>query len=136
MTLMKSALLASATTIIAVASAQAADLPSKKAAPVSYVKVCDAYGAGFFYIPGTDTCVKLGGYVRAEYQYTPGKDVKNLDGSIAQSKKNQAETGYEVRGRVDVDARRRTIPRQPSRSNLQWFSGQASPSASVLKTMP
>ena len=43
MTLMKSALLASATTIIAVASAQAADLPSKKAAPVSYVKVCDAY---------------------------------------------------------------------------------------------
>ncbi len=47
MTLMKSALLASATTLIAVASAQAADLPSKKAAPVSYVKICDAYGAGF-----------------------------------------------------------------------------------------
>jgi hypothetical protein len=78
MTLMKSALLASATTIIAVASAQAADLPSKKAAPVSYVKVCDAYGAGFFNIPGTDTCVKLGGYVRAEYQYVPGKETYAL----------------------------------------------------------
>ena len=24
------------------------------------------YGAGFFYIPGTDTCMKLGGYVRAD----------------------------------------------------------------------
>jgi hypothetical protein len=105
MTLMKSALLASATTIIAVASAQAADLPSKKAAPVSYVKVCDAYGAGFFNIPGTDTCVKLGGYVRAEYQYVPGKDVKNASGAVTQSKKNMSETGYEVRGRIDVDAR-------------------------------
>lgn len=105
MTLMKSALLASATTLIAVASAQAADLPSKKAAPVSYVKICDAYGAGFFNIPGTDTCVKLGGYVRAEYQYVPGKDTKNLDGTVKQSKKDQAETGYEVRGRIDVDAR-------------------------------
>lgn len=26
------------------------------AAPVEYVRVCDSYGAGFFYIPGTDTC--------------------------------------------------------------------------------
>jgi len=33
------------------------------------VKVCDAYGAGFFVIPGSDTCVRIGGYVRAEYQY-------------------------------------------------------------------
>ena len=68
-------LLSSAAVILTVVGAQAADLPSKKAAPATYVKICDAYGAGFFYIPGTDTCVKLGGYVRAEYQYTPGKDV-------------------------------------------------------------
>ena len=27
-----------------------------QAAPVEYVKVCSLYGAGFFYIPGTDTC--------------------------------------------------------------------------------
>ncbi|MGT2439151.1 porin [Bradyrhizobium betae] len=26
------------------------------AAPVEYVKICSLYGAGFFYIPGTDTC--------------------------------------------------------------------------------
>jgi hypothetical protein len=31
------------------------------------VKICSIYGAGFFYIPGTDTCIKIGGWVRAEY---------------------------------------------------------------------
>ena len=30
-----------------------------------YVKICSLYGAGFYYIPGTDTCIKLGGYLRA-----------------------------------------------------------------------
>jgi hypothetical protein len=46
---------------LTVAGAQAADLPTRKAAPVEYVRICDAYGAGFFYIPGTDTCLKVGG---------------------------------------------------------------------------
>jgi hypothetical protein len=45
--------------------AQAADLPVK-AKPIEYVKICSLYGAGFYYIPGTDTCIKLGGYLRAE----------------------------------------------------------------------
>lgn len=27
------------------------------AEPVEYVRICDAYGAGFYYIPGTETCV-------------------------------------------------------------------------------
>ncbi|MCR5858978.1 porin [Mesorhizobium sp. J428] len=31
--------------------------------PVEYVRVCDAYGAGFFYIPGTETCLQISGYV-------------------------------------------------------------------------
>jgi len=35
-----------------------------------YVKVCSLYGAGFYYIPGTDICMKLGGYVR--YQVSTG----------------------------------------------------------------
>jgi len=45
---------------------QAADLPSVKSAPVQYVRICDAYGAGFFFIPGTQTCLKIGGRVRFE----------------------------------------------------------------------
>jgi hypothetical protein len=35
-----------------------------KAAPVQYVKICSLYGGGFYYIPGTDTCLKMGGYLR------------------------------------------------------------------------
>ncbi|RWE62338.1 porin, partial [Mesorhizobium sp.] len=28
------------------------------------VRICDVYGAGYFYIPGTETCLRIGGYVR------------------------------------------------------------------------
>ena len=52
--------------LVTMAGAQAADLPSTKSAPVQYVRVCDVYGAGFFYIPGTQTCLKIGGRVRFE----------------------------------------------------------------------
>ena len=62
----KSLLLGTAAVLATVAGAQAADLPTRKAAPVQYVKICDAYGAGFFYIPGTDTCLRVGGLVLAE----------------------------------------------------------------------
>ncbi len=61
----KGLILGSAATLVAMGGAQAADLPLKAKA-VEYVKVCSLYGAGFYYIPGTDTCIKLGGYLRAE----------------------------------------------------------------------
>ncbi|OYZ87138.1 MAG: hypothetical protein B7Y01_05015, partial [Xanthobacter sp. 17-67-6] len=61
MKMVKSLLLGSAAGLAAVAGAQAADLPVKAKA-VEYVKVCSAYGAGYYYVPGTDTCLKLGGY--------------------------------------------------------------------------
>ena len=67
----KSLLLGSAAGLVAVGGAQAADLPVK-AKPVEYVKICSIYGAGFFYIPGTDTCIKIGGWVRAEYAFQTG----------------------------------------------------------------
>ena len=57
----KSLILGSAAGFVAIAGAQAADLPVKAKA-VQYVKICSLYGAGFYYIPGTDTCIKLGGY--------------------------------------------------------------------------
>jgi Porin subfamily len=49
--------------LVAIGGAHAADMPVK-AQPVQYVKICSLYGDGFYYIPGTDTCLKLGGYVR------------------------------------------------------------------------
>ena len=59
MKMVKSLLLGSAAGIVAVAGTQAADLPVK-AKPVEYVKICSLYGDGFYYIPGTDTCIKMG----------------------------------------------------------------------------
>jgi Porin subfamily len=63
MKIVKTLLLGTAAGLVAVAGAQAADMPVK-AAPVQYVKICSLYGDGFYYIPGTDTCLKMGGYLR------------------------------------------------------------------------
>jgi hypothetical protein len=64
----KSLLLGSAAGLVALTGAQAADLPVK-AKPVEYVKICSLYGAGFYYIPGTDTCIRIGGHIRAEINF-------------------------------------------------------------------
>lgn len=54
-----------ATTALCATPALAADLPVV-AEPVDYVKVCDAYGAGYFQVPGKDTCLKIGSRIRAQ----------------------------------------------------------------------
>ena len=71
MTMIKSLILGSAAGLVALSGAQAADLPVKAKA-VEYVRICSLYGAGFFYIPGTDTCIKLGGYVRIDTTFNGG----------------------------------------------------------------
>jgi porin-like protein len=71
MKLVKSLILGSAAGLIAMGGAQAADLPVK-AKPVEYVRICSLYGSGFFYIPGTDTCLKLGGYLRVDTTFNGG----------------------------------------------------------------
>jgi Porin subfamily len=71
MKMVKSLILGSAAGLIAMSGAQAADLPVKAKA-VEYVRICSLYGAGFFYIPGTDTCIKLGGYVRIDTTFNGG----------------------------------------------------------------
>ena len=78
MKLVKSLLLGSAAGLMTVAAAQAADLPTRKAAPVEYVRVCDAYGAGFFYIPGTDTCLRVGGLVLAQMGIQPSSQLYSV----------------------------------------------------------
>src|SRR5215471_10369028 len=71
MKMVRSLLLGSAAGFVAVAGAQAADLPVK-AKPVEYVRICTLYGAGFYYLPGTDICVKHGAYVRFQPYYNMG----------------------------------------------------------------
>jgi hypothetical protein len=63
--MIRSILLGTAAALIATSGTHAADLPVKAKA-VEYVKICSPYGPGFFFIPGTDTCLKLGGYLRAD----------------------------------------------------------------------
>src|SRR5258708_30332172 len=75
MKMVKSLILGSAGGLLAMSGAQAADLPVKAKA-VEYVRICSLYGAGFFYIPGTDTCIKLGGYLRVDTTFN-GAGVQN-----------------------------------------------------------
>src|SRR6202042_1380789 len=65
MKMVKSLILGSAAAFVAMSGAQAAELPGKAKA-VEYVRICSLYGAGFYYIPGTDTCIKIGGYLRVD----------------------------------------------------------------------
>ena len=67
-----SSLLLSSAAILVVGSAFAADLPAKKAAPAAAAAAtgCPAFGAGFISIPGTDSCIKVYGYIRADEKYT------------------------------------------------------------------
>ncbi|BCG95966.1 porin [Mesorhizobium sp. 131-2-1] len=61
----KSLLLGSAAALIAVSGARAADaVVVAEPEPAEYVKICDVYGSGYFYIPGTETCLRIGGFVR------------------------------------------------------------------------
>ncbi len=67
---LKSLLFGSAAVLAAGTGAQAADLPTVE--PVEYVRICDAFGTGYYYIPGTDTCLRVAGRVRVESHYVFG----------------------------------------------------------------
>src|SRR5664280_93831 len=76
MTLMKSLLLGSAATFVVVAGAQAADLPTRKGAPAAeYVRVCKIGDIAGFIIPGSDTCLKIGGLITAQTTYGSTADL-------------------------------------------------------------
>ena len=83
MGLVKNIILGSGAALVSVAAAQAADLPAKRVVPVEYVRICDAYGAGFFFIPGTQTCLKIGGRVRADYSLVRSQDIYSGLGTAA-----------------------------------------------------
>jgi hypothetical protein len=68
-------LLGTAAGLMVASAAQAADLPGEPVpAAVDYVRVCDTFGAGFFYIPGSETCLNIGGRVRFTVRYDDAPD--------------------------------------------------------------
>jgi Porin subfamily len=132
MKLVKSLILGSTAGVLAVAGAQAADLPSRKAAPVEYVRICDAFGTGYFYIPGTDSCLRIGGRIRAEYRWQNKAATYSIPAGAAffdragvalgagslgaaysgtflvNPSKLQDQTGMRTRGRIEADVRTQT----------------------------
>ena len=86
-----------------------------KAAPVQYVKICSLYGDGFYYIPGTDTCLKMGGYVRVQAEtHMGGGGVPIGDSAGGEApqgvwtRDRTNDINYRVRGAISWDVRQQT----------------------------
>ncbi|ANK86085.1 MULTISPECIES: porin [Rhizobium] len=91
-------LLASAAAFAASTPVLAADaIVAAEPEPVEYVRVCDAYGTGYFYIPGTETCLKIEGYIR--FQVDVGD--QPLNGSAS----NDSDWDARTRGQVQFTAK-------------------------------
>jgi len=127
MNMVKGLFLGSAAALIAMGSAQAADLPLKAKA-VEYVKVCSIYGAGFYYIPGTDTCIKLGGYLRADVTLN-GSGAYNAPawaGAAGQQNRLQNDMIFRSRQDLNIDTRTATeygVVRTYFDATFNWTSG-------------
>jgi hypothetical protein len=108
MKMVKRLLLGTAAGCVVVAGAQAADMPVK-AKPVQYVKICTLYGDGYYYIPGSDTCIKVGGYVRADYGYNvQGGRVPAYSGTQGAQDRTVASYSSRQRANVQMDTRTQT----------------------------
>src|SRR5215475_14224256 len=108
MKMVKSLILGSAAGLLAMGGAQAADLPVKAKA-VEYVRICSLYGAGFFYIPGTDTCIKLGGYLRVDTTFNGSiYDQPAWSGDLGQQNRYRDYFAARSRMALTVDTRTAT----------------------------
>jgi len=118
MKLTRSLLLGTAAGFAAVAGAQAADLPVRKAAPVEYVRVCSLGGGAFvgYVIPGSDICLRVGGFARYQYTWNPPSNslLSVLPGGLAAPGiygargYNQRFSGQSATGALILDARTQT----------------------------
>ncbi|GAA3078461.1 porin [Rhizobium viscosum] len=100
----KSLLLGSAAALAVVSGAQAADaIVAAEPEPVEYVRVCDAYGTGYFYIPGTETCLKINGYIR--FQVDAGPSASSISASGGGFVDNDSSWDARTRGQVQFTAK-------------------------------
>jgi hypothetical protein len=108
----KSLLLGSAAALVAVSGARAADAVMAEPEAVEYVRVCDAYGAGYFYIPGTETCLQIAGRVRYQINYNNneflyrdlnGNNVFDLGEPTTEGWKKQAQALLKFTAKSDTE---------------------------------
>jgi hypothetical protein len=140
MKIIKSVTLGSAAVLVAVGGAQAADLPVK-AKPVEYVRICSLYGAGFFYIPGTDTCIKLGGYLRVDTTFNGGvHGLQAWSGDLGQQNRYRDYFTSRSRLALTVDTRTATeygVVRTFGQGDFQFNNiNNNNPAATVATTFP
>src|SRR5262245_46384104 len=76
--------------------------------PVQYVKICSLYGVGFYYIPGTDMCLKIGGWVRAEYAYGDNGSITWGWANRNVNDRTTSNSTWRSRGYITADARNQT----------------------------
>ncbi len=102
-------LLGSAAGLAVVGQAQAADMPVK-AAPVQYVKICTLYGDGYYYIPGSDTCIRIGGYARLEVAWNAQGGDQDVAYSGTQGAQDRTVSPLSTRARMSfgIDTRTQT----------------------------
>jgi hypothetical protein len=93
-----------------------------KAAPVEYVKVCPSYGPGFFYIPGTQTCIRVGGsatfqgYVASKYTQGAGAASTHSDTINSEA---EARMFFDVRDNTEFGLLRTFV-------RIQWIRSSGS----------
>jgi len=130
----KITLLAAAAGVLSTIGVRAADLPAK-ATPVAHVKVCTLYGAGFYYVPGTDTCIKFGGYIRLQVDVGAGAgaQARGLSSETSEGlndRNDTANSNFRSRAAFDVDARTQTAFGM-LRAFARFGTQQTTPSDSV-----
>jgi hypothetical protein len=75
------------------------------------VRICDAFGTGFYFIPGTDTCLRISGRVRVEAHYVDEFDDDDDDEDDDEFDRVDREFNNfttRARGNVRFDARTQT----------------------------
>ena len=72
------------------------------------MKICSLYGAGFYYMPGTDTCIKIGGFVRAEVNGYAGGSFSVMQTGDFKSNSNGSVETWRSRAGVTLDTRSQT----------------------------
>jgi hypothetical protein len=99
----KMILVSTTAALAAISGAQAADaIVAAEPEPVEYVRVCDAYGSGYFYIPGTETCLKISGYVRFQVNAGPNASATIGNGTYVA---NDTDWDAYTRGQVQFTAK-------------------------------
>lgn len=138
MKLIRGLTLGSVAAIVVTAGAQAADLPVKAKA-VEYVKVCSLYGAGFYYIPGTDTCIRLGGYMRIDTSFNAAGPYEQPAWNGNSGQQNRLRNAFigRVRQTLDIDTRTATeygVLRTFFNGTFSWSTGTDGISTGSLGT--